>query len=623
MALPAGLRALFNMKGPKGDKGDKGDTGTFASASARSVAADQPAVARVSGPWWARVVEFDIPRGQPGVNAVPADEAIATYLAAVESRSRAAADALIASWAAKNTIYATDHGIKENATTQGAFTQGILQGLINLISATGGGVLELPKGQIWYDSPLVPKNNVAIVGKGKGATKLMCLQSAFYGAHTEADPLRGFHLRGFTASGERFGDTVTWKGYHDQYHIDCSWVDVAFDDWGMTGLGPDYLQQCLFLNCSTFNTGRANDGTQPSGNGIGIATGGFGGKTENFTMIGCHAVQAKRFGIMIEGGPKNGGGKELASAMIIGNSAGKCGNAGFLLGGSRHSTCIGNYAYDNVGDGILFGTGTIIQSAPSWRSTVLGNQCHNNGGAGIAYDTVGHAVLGPGAIIEANNCTGNAHGIAIRLGLSDATGVSVQNNYIEANTFAGILLELGTRTLVLVHVSGNELINNWAAAATGEDGQIVIRGGTVDAGQFADNTFRHNSAARVSVRFGTASAPSVSINKTAFKVNHSATNPLITIGNVTFTPGNLVVMGNEGANVGTAAIAAANIGASPWTYTAGTTPEYLHLRAGTVTGVTKNGVAVFAGLGQHYLLPGQSVTVSYTGTLVATADRVQ
>lgn len=612
-------KTITNLRGP---------AARIVEVSAESVAWDAPVSVQMTGPDQGRAFHFRIRDGRrgepglPGVNAVPADEAVGGYIGAETSAARTATDAVIAEWAEKNTVYATDNGVRAASPSTGALTRTLLQGLIDAISASGGGVLRLPKGEIWYDSPLVPRSNVAIVGAGRGVTKLMCLQSAFYGAHTESDPLVNFHLRDFTATGERFGDTVTWKGYHDQYHIRCSWVNVAFDNWGMTGLGPDYLQDCFFENCTTFNTGRANDGTQPSGNGIGIATGGFGGATENFTMIGCHVRQAKRFGIMIEGGPKNVGGKELASARIIGCSAGACGGAGFLLGGSRHSIYANNYAYDNVGDGILFGTGTITQSTPSWRSIVTGNACHNNGGAGIAYDTTQHAVFGPGAIISDNVCTQNAGGgIAVRLGLSDVDSVQIVDNFLEANPIAGVLLELGSRVFLAGKISGNTFRNNWSAAAAGEDGQLVIRGGTVTGTMISDNLFRHNSAARTSVRAGTALLPTILIGMLVVG-NHSPINPLLTTGNATIAAGDLVVRGNTGyGNVGTAQV---TVGASPWVYTAGHQPETLYLRGGTITTVVKGGQTILSGgVAAIPLLPGQTATVTYTVAPLAAVDRIQ
>lgn len=91
MALPAGLTALGSFKGAKGDKGD---TGTFSEALATSVAAAEPASVVITGAF-GQTVEFKIPRGLPGVNAVANDEATAAYLAAVDSETHSAAKQVI------------------------------------------------------------------------------------------------------------------------------------------------------------------------------------------------------------------------------------------------------------------------------------------------------------------------------------------------------------------------------------------------------------------------------------------------------------------------------------------------------------------------------------------------
>jgi hypothetical protein len=59
--------------------------------------------------------------------------------------------------------------------------------------------------------------------------------------------------------------------------------------------------------------------------------------------------------------------------------------------------------------------------------------------------------------------------------------------------------------------------------------------------------------------------------------------------------------------------------ASPWTYTAGATPEVLYLAGATVSGVTKNTIAIpynsAASTSTAYALePNESVTISYTGS---------
>ncbi|GAA4774716.1 hypothetical protein [Microbacterium gilvum] len=84
------LTPISYLRGPEGAKGVKGDTGTFAGANAVSVAAEQPAEVFLTGPETAKVANFRIPRGLPGTNALANDSAFATYIAALDSETRAA-----------------------------------------------------------------------------------------------------------------------------------------------------------------------------------------------------------------------------------------------------------------------------------------------------------------------------------------------------------------------------------------------------------------------------------------------------------------------------------------------------------------------------------------------------
>lgn len=84
------FRWIGNLKGDKGDRGDKGDTGVLAWLTANSVAAGAPAAARMKTDSRGTGADLDIPRGLPGLNAVPSDEAFATYLAAIDTQTRAA-----------------------------------------------------------------------------------------------------------------------------------------------------------------------------------------------------------------------------------------------------------------------------------------------------------------------------------------------------------------------------------------------------------------------------------------------------------------------------------------------------------------------------------------------------
>lgn len=78
--VTARIRHLTNIKGDKGAKGQKGDPGSFASASAETVPATEPASVTVTGPETARHLHVRIPQGPAGPGGVEGDAAVATYV---------------------------------------------------------------------------------------------------------------------------------------------------------------------------------------------------------------------------------------------------------------------------------------------------------------------------------------------------------------------------------------------------------------------------------------------------------------------------------------------------------------------------------------------------------------
>ena len=62
-----------------------------------------------------------------------------------------------------------------------------------------------------------------------------------------------------------------------------------------------------------------------------------------------------------------------------------------------------------------------------------------------------------------------------------------------------------------------------------------------------------------------------------------------------------------------AGVSAITVGGSPFTYTAGGTPEAVYLTAGTVSLIVKNGVTLFTATpATVYLAPGESIVVTYS-----------
>jgi hypothetical protein len=213
--------------------------------------------------------------------------------------------------------------VDTTGTTDAAPT---INAAVTSLSALGGGTVTLPKGSIRLDTPIIPKDGVRVRGLGPG-TVLYPRQEGFtYTTGSTSTPLSNFHISDLIIDGTH--RTGTFKGYHGQFHVGCSWTNLIVRNTGMTGLGPDKLRQCLISNVTTEDTGLDNDGTQPSGNGIGIGAGGWTDH-ESFSIVNCNAIRAKRYGIMVEGSDS------VSGAKIIGNFATGCGSAGFGLAHPR------------------------------------------------------------------------------------------------------------------------------------------------------------------------------------------------------------------------------------------------------------------------------------------------
>jgi hypothetical protein len=94
-------------------------------------------------------------------------------------------------------------------------------------------------------------------------------------------------------------------------------------------------------------------------------------------------------------------------------------------------------------------------------------------------------------------------------------------------------------------------------------------------------------------------------------------------GGINITGGGTVagsIIGNKGYNpLGASSVTP---GASPWTYTAGNTPETLYLRGGTVSGVVKNSQTLFTATpAQIDLMPGEATVITYSVAPTAFKDQ--
>jgi len=325
--------------------------------------------------------------------------------------------------------------VDTTGTTDAAPT---INAAVTSLSALGGGTVTLPKGSIRLDTPIIPKDGVRVRGLGPG-TVLYPRQEGFtYTTGSTSTPLSNFHISDLIIDGTH--RTGTFKGYHGQFHVGCSWTNLIIRNTGMTGLGPDKLRQCLISNVTTEDTGLDNDGTQPSGNGIGIGAGGWTDH-ESFSIVNCNAIRAKRYGIMVEGSDS------VSGAKIIGNFATGCGSAGFGLGCGYGVIAQGNIAYANTGNGIELSNLTLASAPATGYAIVSGNWVYKNAGHGISYRVDVHRANNGGVQIVDNAIrlnTGNGIDVAIDLSLPNSleqvAAFKIDRNVIALNTGTGINL---------------------------------------------------------------------------------------------------------------------------------------------------------------------------------------
>lgn len=172
------IRGARGPQGADGATGAKGDTGlrglagpigpagTIASADAESVAASENAAVIMSGTSEVKHAHFKIPRGLPGVNAVENDAAVATYVGASDSDTRAALDAEYARKGSQP-VSVADFGLVYDGVTN--VTTQIMAAAV--AAAAGSGVVVLPPGVFVADELLLPAG-VSLRGSGMGATTL-------------------------------------------------------------------------------------------------------------------------------------------------------------------------------------------------------------------------------------------------------------------------------------------------------------------------------------------------------------------------------------------------------------------------------------------------------------------
>lgn len=273
---------------------------------------------------------------------------------------------------------------------------------------------------------------------------------------------------------------------------------------------------------------------------------------------------------------------------------------------AKNVSIVGNQCVGNLRSGIHLSGGS--------RYKIIGNSCRNNGQSPSGQDASGILLnRATDCLVVGNSCEDDqgtaTQTYGIRL-LSSARN-NLVGNYATGNLFNGIYLVDSDNNLV----QGNYVAGNSQQVNAGYFGIQVFASqtGLAQNNLINGNVIRRGTGAKQQ-RYGIllqAGNNTVTEND----LTQSGTNGAVSDGGT----GN-VVRSNRGHNPQGAA--SVSVGTSPFTYTAGNTPEAIYIRGGQVSSVTKNGVVVFdSSPATVWLEPGESVTITFKAAPTITKDR--
>lgn len=445
--------------------------------------------------------------------AVP-DDVVAVLLNDDTSDTRAALGPALES---RSVIDARDYGVKADGVTDDAPAWNAL------VEACAPGDVITWVGRSVLRSKIVWKTKLSLVGQGRGRSVLASVSEAGHifsaisyvpgdGA-SASTPLEDCRFEAFEIDVSGIDTTqasIEGKGIFSQYHRRCQWINLYIHDSIGTGLGVDYLDDCLIHDVVVERCGRNFNQTLGQ-SGIGIGTGAW---EEEATIISnCHGNDNGNFGIFVEHQleePYNGRGLIITGCQARGNRIGfgDRGTRGTIFTGnvSHHNVEAGFSASFNSSDGIMAGNlsylnGTSgIDILPDGPYTVTGNRLFENAGQGIR-----------------SNITGTSDSV---------TGLVIEGNTIERNGLSGIQLDAGSSTGGMrdCAIRGNLIRDN--------SGNGIYINAPLDGGMICDNrvTNTSGSSQTVGIRLAPGSAKVLANSVIAGNNLVGNTTPLVLSG---------------------------------------------------------------------------------------------
>lgn len=244
----------------------------------------------------------------------------------------------------------------------------VMQTLIDMVYEKGGGVIFVPCGTYIFDTTkttagtlLTAKSNVSIIGESVSGSVLKLIGRTtngklFFGnSGTNANPTIGCTFANMTLDSTEAtisAYNVTAKAFMFSYVKDCVWKDLRLLSFPATALGIDLLSNVVIDSVYVYRGGREWKYGNSGGAGIGIGTGLWDDKNENYIIRNCICDECGHFGIFLEdqGIFKNPQTQNYPKGQIIANNIVRnCRNYGIGLRGGENVVITGNNIYDNYG----------------------------------------------------------------------------------------------------------------------------------------------------------------------------------------------------------------------------------------------------------------------------------
>lgn len=530
---------------------------------------------------------------------------------------------LLESWSSN--VGGSSLGYKVLTPSGGYNDQVQINAAITQLNAAGGGVLFL-EGNFKISASIVPLSNVKIIGAGMKRTSITAYGSGYSifqnTSASSASPLTDIEISDMMLDGSNFTDTIytaSTKGILITYAKRLLLTNLYVYNTPATGIGVDYLQDSIIHKCIVENCGRLISAYgQFGGNGIGIGTGMLS-DVENLIISECHAINTGNNGIMFETQDWEVNPQYSGYAQVINcTSRGSKFSAGFRNSGAMRIKWVGNVSLRNAYDGFQVEKG-IRDTASTFfgkEDIFTNNHVYYNGRHGIYLSGANDD-----AIINISNnhvAYNTQHGIYGDT--KKSSEVKVTNNFVYNNGYNGISFVGGGDNGI---VSDNHVFNNGTAGVVGKQTGIIVgagvAGNTVNNWRISRNRIFDNQGTKtqqlaIEIKGTLAAVTNVDIENNT--VTGNATNPAIALSG---TYSNVKIRNNTGYNpLGTLAI---TVGASPFTYTAGTSSETVYVDGGTVTSITKNGQTIATSTGRNiHLEPNESIVVTYTAAPTMVKD---